>query len=408
MASNLSDVLTGELCSGCGACAALAPDALRLELSHDGFLRPEVLRPLGAQEQAEIEAVCPGIGQTLRAKDRAVDPVWGPLFSITRGHATDPELRHQGASGGALSGFLVSLLAAGRVDGVVHIGADPARPLRNITRVSHTRDEVLAGAGSRYAPSSPLDCVTGLLDSGKTYAFVGKPCDVSALAAWREQNPTVARCFPILVSFLCAGVPSLHGAACVTEAMGVPGEDLAKFAYRGPGWPGSATATSMQGTTRNMSYAKSWGAILSKHVQHRCKVCADGAGAFADVVFGDAWEADPDGYPSFDDRPGQSAILVRTALGTELMAAAEASDALETTPLGVSTLTAMQPGQVRRRRVVSARLAGLWLTGRAVPKYRGFGLERMAFKAGPIEVSRNFLGMMRRAFAIPRKGKRIC
>jgi coenzyme F420 hydrogenase subunit beta len=37
-----------------------------------------------------------------------------------------------------------------------------------------------------------------------------------------------------------------------------------------------------------MSYADSWGGILSRHVQFRCKICPDGTGGFADVVCADA------------------------------------------------------------------------------------------------------------------------
>ena len=50
-----------------------------------------------------------------------------------------------------------------------------------------------------------------------------------------------------------------------------------------------------------MSYAQSWGEILTKHVQFRCKVCPDGSGGFADVACADAWYGDERGYPSFEE-----------------------------------------------------------------------------------------------------------
>ena len=49
-------------------------------------------------------------------------------------------------------------------------------------------------------------------------------------------------------------------------------------------------ATLRDGSERSTSYHESWGNILSKHVQHRCKVWADGTGVAADLVCADAWE----------------------------------------------------------------------------------------------------------------------
>ena len=60
--------------------------------------------------------------------------------------------------------------------------------------------------------------------------------------------------------------------------LGVAPEDLAAFRYRGDGWPGYATATRRDGSAERMSYNDSWGDILTRHVQFRCKICPDGVG----------------------------------------------------------------------------------------------------------------------------------
>ncbi|WP_090212258.1 Coenzyme F420 hydrogenase/dehydrogenase, beta subunit C-terminal domain [Litoreibacter janthinus] len=145
-----------------------------------------------------------------------------------------------------------------------------------------------------------------------------------------------------------------------------------------------------------MSYADSWGAILSKTVQHRCKLCADGIGMFADVVFADAWDSDADGYPIFADRPGQSLVLTRTAIGQRLVDGAQQSRHLELSYYNLDSLASVQPGQTRRKRVLIARLAALWLMGRPFPRYRGMGLWGMAFQTPLFELLRNFVGTLRR------------
>ena len=55
-----------------------------------------------------------------------------------------------------------------------------------------------------------------------------------------------------------------------------------------------------------MSYADSWGAHLSKHVQFRCKICPDAVGGVADIACADAWYGGDSGYPQFDEAAGRS------------------------------------------------------------------------------------------------------
>lgn len=370
-------------------------------MTQSGFLRPHFSRALQASEARNLAQICPGMSQTLDAEDRRLDPLWGPYITARTGFASDPKARHHGASGAALSAMLTHLLKSAQIDGVIHVTANPDAPLENITTVSHTADQVLNAAGSRYAPSSPLDMLQNLHDDGRRYAFVGKPCDVSALHALRRIDQQTAQMVPILLSFFCAGVPALKGGQEITRQMGVATTDLAQFQHRGEGWPGRATATLKDGSKRTMSYADSWGNILSKQIQHRCKICADGSGVFADVVFADVWETDAAGYPDFGDRPGQSLVLSRTSLGEQLVRDAQASHHLTARPYDLSALMRVQPGQTRRRRALLARLAALWVMGQPIPRYRGMGLLTMARAASFHDNLRNFAGMARRIWRTP-------
>lgn len=398
LSPTLTTVLTGRLCCGCGGCAAVAPDAVAMRLDAEGYLRPVQGAAVSTAQEALIARICPGVGLTQAPEGRADDPLWGPLIAMRAGHATDPELRRTGSSGGALSALLVHLLDSGAVDHVVQVAADPALPIGNRTVCSSTRDEVLAAAGSRYAPSGPLEGLERYLASSARHAFVGKPCDVAALAALRQVDPRVAVRFPYLLSFFCAGVPSLAGAREVLGQLQAPEAQLAAFRYRGNGWPGFATARLRDGTERRMSYADSWGKILSRHVQFRCKICPDGTGGFADVVCADAWEADVRGYPVFDEREGSSLIVSRTAGGEALIAAAVAAGRLQVAPFDAAGLAAIQPGQAGKRRLTLARLLALRLLRRPAPVYRGFHLARNAARAGLRANARNFLGTLRRVW----------
>src|SRR5690606_38740893 len=95
--------------------------------------------------------------------------------------------------------------------------------------------------------------------------------------------------------------------------------------YRGDGWPGDFVAEDREGHRGSVSYDDSWGKTLGPTVQWRCKLCADGVGESADIVAADLWESDSRGYPVFEDRPGISALIARTARGrAEILRAIEA------------------------------------------------------------------------------------
>jgi coenzyme F420 hydrogenase subunit beta len=361
-----------------------------------GYLRPRQTAPLTEAQDRLIRAVCPGLGETVEAGARQDDDLWGPYLTARTGWANDPGVRHAGSSGGVLSALALHLVATGRVDAVLANTADPDLPIGNVPSLVADREGVIEAAGSRYAPSAPLARVPDCVASGRRYAFIGKPCDAAALRALATADPAVARTFPVVLSFFCAGVPSHQGGEEILAAMGTTLDQTRAFRFRGNGWPGMARADLADGSHREMSYHDSWGRILTRHVQHRCKVCADGTGMTADLVCADAWESDAEGYPVFAERDGVSLVMARTALGVDLLAGAEAAGAVTTAAFDMAALPALQPGQRFRRRVVLARLIALALAGRPIPRYRGLHLVAAARDGSPRLFVQNFIGMLRR------------
>lgn len=389
--------MRGDLCSGCGACAGLAPKKILMETQPPGYLRPKQLDTLSEDEEVTISAVCPGLGQQVIAAGRQDSPLWGPYLRMVTGWASNEEVRYAGSSGGILTALLIHLLERGSIDAVVQTAADPLFPIGNSTVITNKAEEILAAAGSRYAPSAPLSELSRLITDGRRLAFVGKPCDSAALRAILERNPGAEHSFPVILSFFCAGVPSHEGGLRVLQTMGTSIERTAKFRFRGRGWPGETAALLADGSKLAMSYHDSWGGILSKHVQHRCKICADGTGAAADLVCADAWDTDERGYPIFADRPGVSLIVVRTAAGADLLNEAERAGVIEVQDFNIDGLQDMQPGQRERKRALAARLAALRLLGRPIPRYRGLKIFAAARQNSFGRLVRNFLGTLRRS-----------
>lgn len=392
----LSTIVEAGLCTGCGLCASLLPaDKVSMCMSADGFLRPQVLQELNAAENSAVAQSCPGYHLEHEKTEAPYDALWGPIASVRAGYAVDEEVRYRGSSGGAISALLIHLLESGRIDFAVHISASETDPLRNEIRVSRTRADILKGAGSRYAPSAPLANISDLLDLPGRFAFVGKPCDVAGLRNMARVDKRVEDKVAYCIAFFCAGVPSLHGTFEVLDKLGVRRDEVVHFSYRGEGWPGKAKAIAKDGRIREMDYATSWGTILNRYLQFRCKICPDGTGEFADISCADAWYG-KDGYPEFDERAGRSLIVGRTRRGEELIADALNRGAIVTGAASLEQVAQMQPYQRERKAALFARLLGAWVKAGTKPSFRNLQIATCSRRLGLLRNLRNFVGSYRR------------
>lgn len=394
--TGIGAIVDAGLCTGCGGCvAALDTPGLAMAFSASGFLRPTDV-PLDRNERAKLDRVCAGQRLSHDPQPEDYHPLWGPIRQVATGHATDPEVRFRGSSGGVLSALAIHLVEMAQVDFVLATAADPTDPIGNRTAPRGDRDEVLAAAGSRYAPSAPLADLETHLAAGRRFAFIGKPCDVATLRRMGRHDPRIDRLIPIKLAFFCAGVPSRHGTQAVLAALSVEEAEVERFQYRGDGWPGLTRARRRDGSEASMTYADSWGRILNQHLQFRCKICPDGTGEFADIACADAWVGD-DGYPDFAERDGRSLIVARTPAGVALLAGAVASGTIKTEPLAVAEIQAMQPYQAARKRNALARSAALWLASGRGPRFSRLSLFRLTLATSPAVLVRNFVGTFRRA-----------
>ncbi|MDZ4093569.1 MAG: coenzyme F420 hydrogenase/dehydrogenase beta subunit N-terminal domain-containing protein, partial [Paracoccaceae bacterium] len=180
-------IVEDGMCIGCGLCESIAGrEAVQMHTAQTGYERPLVVGELGQETVDEIYDVCPGLRldslpDRLIDADTIIDPVWGPYKYMVSAHATDEGTRTKAASGGVLTALCKYLIDTRRVDFILH-----ARPsTRDVTfgdaHISLTTRDVEDGTGSVYGPTAPLKDIRAILDRGQPFAFVGKPCDISAL-----------------------------------------------------------------------------------------------------------------------------------------------------------------------------------------------------------------------------------
>ena len=391
-------VVASGLCSGCGLCAGMNSDGnVRMEMSSQGFLRPVTLSRLVGSDLAIFKKSCPGLTVSHSASTIKYDPLWGPVISTHAAYSTDEVVRRNGSSGGVISAFLIYLLETKKIDFIAQVAVSNSDPIRNEITLSRTREDVLQAAGSRYGPSAPLSKLAEILNNEKgKFAFVGKPCDVAALRQYLRAKPEIAPRIPFLFSFMCAGVPSEKGTVELLKKLGVEQQELKSFRYRGDGWPGKAKAITKSDAVYEMDYATSWGTILNRYLQYRCKICADGTGEFADIVCADAWYG-KDGYPDFAERAGRSLLISRTTEGQSLLEQAVRYGALTAEPIDIKEISKMQPYQQNRKQMALGRVIATKLAVGLAPKYRGLRLIRTSLMASPFEWLKGAAGTFRRA-----------
>lgn len=389
---NLQQVVERQLCAGCGVCAALNPGSITMVDDLDQGRRPLIRAEVRTEE---LVAVCPGAG--LRVDPSAPDTKaagWGPVLKVWEGYASDAEIRFAGSSGGVATALGAWALENGEYTGVLHSRAREDEPLLNHSVVSRSRENLLRGSGSRYAPASPGDGLRLLSEAHGAGVFVGKPCDVAAVAMAREGTHEPAMRVGLTVAIFCAGAPSTRSTIdYVRELAEVEPKAVASVRYRGRGWPGDFVVETEDGVSKRSSYSKSWG-VLQAGRPWRCRICPDHTGALADVSVGDPWHTPPDGADA-----GRSLVVARTERGVRAVEEAIRSGHLNLQEVPHENIAKAQPGLRKVTAAVPGRLMAMSLLGLPTPSFEGLGLGSLwRSQYSWLQRCKEVLGTMRRVF----------
>jgi len=394
----IEHVVTWRLCMGCGACASVcSQQAISLFDIPSQGIRPQVDHQKCA-ECSECLKVCPGISLS-REKPTGLtvvelDKAWGPVLEVWEGYASDPEIRFRASSGGAATALALFCLESTMAYEVLHTAdGSPESPLENVPTTSCTRQELLDCTGSRYSPAAPCAKLDRIKESAGACVFIGKPCDVAALRKSQQFDDALNDKVCLTIAIFCAGTPTSDGTNALLDAMGVEPQEVEYLRYRGCGWPGMTVAKlkDRDDETPRMTYEQSWGQILSKHGQLRCRLCPDGTGELSDISCGDPWYRDCD-----RNDPGRSLVLVRTERGRDILREAMIADYLRLERVSPQALPASQQALLNRRRHLWGRLAVMRTMQIPTPVYRGFDLFANWLDLSLSEKLRSLMGTVRR------------
>jgi coenzyme F420 hydrogenase subunit beta len=341
----------------------------------DEGLRPQI-NGGGCLDCTDCLDVCPGVGldQTAAAARPGVLPealaAFGPVLEIWEGHAGDPEIRFKGSSGGALTALSLHCLENAGMAGVLHIGQDPADSARNSTRLSRSREDLMACTGSRYAPASVCDRLDLVESADAPCVVIGQPSEMSALAKVLGRKAGLGDKIGLTLSFFCAGSPATRGTLDLMRRYKVDPAKTGYLRYRGFGWPGffSTRAMDSDTTVEHLVYGEAW-AFLQSFRPYSTHLFPDGSGEDADISCGDPWYR-----PVEEGEPGSSLIVVRTERGRELLKRAIEAGAIVAKPASYAQLSKSQENLTRKRGAIWGRLLAFRLLGVPAPRFVGYSL----------------------------------
>lgn len=394
----IKKIVKTELCLGCGMCEAIGTSEKCSMILDKGFYTPQFKDELTLNEIEEISCVCPGIHVESEEK---IKNVWGNLIAIKEAWSADNNIRKKASSGGVISTLAIYLLETKQADAVLHVGVSESSYLYNELKISRNKEDVLNNQGSRYAPAQVFNKLKSILDSSnEVFAFIGKPCDIAAVKNFIRVYPHYKDRFSFFLAIFCAGMPSYIGTEKVLELSKNRNKPYF-LKYRGDGWPGFFEAKYEDGQNFKISYNESWGKVLGKHINFRCKICPDGIGLLADIAIGDSWDT-KDGYPDFEEKDGRSFVMLRTQKGIDLFNAAFRDEMIVSRDLDINKIKDMQAYQYQRRLLAGWRVfATQSMTG--LLNFKRLGLSTLIWKANPKSGIKNMLGTIKRFAKIKAK-----
>ena len=166
-----SEVITSGLCTGCAGCVISCPhDVIGYDHEAGGYKPFHIEDELGPTDCGHGQKGCtsctracprfrawePQANEHLFDRDRADDEVAGIYSDILLTRASDDMVHRMGQDGGLVSALLIWALENDYIDGALtsYLEGGDAATWKAIPGVATTRDEVLAGAGSRYTYSA--------------------------------------------------------------------------------------------------------------------------------------------------------------------------------------------------------------------------------------------------------------
>ncbi len=337
--NTINSVVESKLCTGCGTCVTACPKkTITMRESVGGFLFARV-ELAGCNDCGLCLKICPGLKLNFETFSEEVDPFKGNILGAFIGHSKDSEIRKNAQSGGVVTALYKYLLDKKIVDSVVGtqmVCKDKPRP-ENL--MVSSVDQFRKTQTSKYCPV-PLNASIPFNLKDHKIALTGLACHLHGIHNVQAINKRWAENIAFKIGLVCDRTLSYHAIDYLAAKAKVPLDNIAEFKYR----------NKLSGDLHLVDNGGNQYSVPNKHrifckdffTPTRCRLCFDKLNIYSDLTVGDAWGVK-------EDNKGNSAILVRTTLGSEILNQAAQEGYLELEEVSAQTIIEGQAYQNRRK-----------------------------------------------------------
>lgn len=377
-------VINNDYCIGCGACAFLNNESIKMEKNSDGQLWAVIDFDKKTFNENTLN-VCPFYNSKLNetvlgkelyesTKDINHDIYQGYYLTNYAGHVIKGQYREKGSSGGFGSWIAAKLLQEGLIDKVIHVKSSSNSDLLFEYQISNNLKEIQEGSKSRYYPIEMSKVLEYVKQNDHRYLFVGIPCFIKALRLLQKEDEILNERIKFTLGLVCGHLKSEFFAKSFGWELGIKPKDLKDIDFRIKlkNKPASSygvkvtglindVITTIESPTRDL-YVSSWGHGYFKY--NACEYCDDVLAETADITIGDAW------LPEYSkDSGGTNIIIIRNKRIDELFS--KNREELEIEEISAEKIFQSQAGGFRHRRdALSYRLYLKELNNEWYPKKR--------------------------------------
>lgn len=338
-----TEVIDTGLCIGCGVCVGICATGVgAMSLGTQGLHVPR-FDEHACTSCGRCETVCPFLDSAAEHASFADE-----LFSASGAKrneaigwversfafaAEDDRVRAAGSSGGFVTWLLSEALRAGEITGAWCVFGDGvSRPTEY--RLARTVDDLLDGAGSKYAPAHLAAVIeqTRRLGPEERVAVVALPCHAAALRSAMALSQKLADRVALVVGLVCGqGKTALYPRALAAPYL-ASGDVIERVRYRVKGGRSARDYETQLEVRRGAAVrtlgiggqelGRAWERRLAS--PYACCFCTDLFASCADVACMDAWLS-----PYSSDPRGTSLVVVRDSRRSGVLRSLVQSEALE-------------------------------------------------------------------------------
>lgn len=384
-----TEIVAYDLCSGCGACAAVCPkQTLDIQWNPYGEYNAVDQHGRCLARCGLCLQVCPfapvvenedSLGKKLLAEIPNIQhrPETGFYLQAFVGYSDMHDHRLNSSSGGLATWVLEILLQNNLVDHAICVASSKDKDKLFQFTVCTTPEQVRACAKSSYYPVELSAVLRHVMIQEGSYALVGLPCAIKAIRLAMQKLPVLKQRIKYLLGLICGQQKGKFFSEYVMALKGADPRRLSALRFREKDPKRPVTDYGLryecdtgcgQNAVGRVFWSEGMGrAWLARYFTlNACNYCDDLFAELADASFMDAWLPEYD-----DDWRGTSIVLTRNPALNSLIKQGQEKQEVVMEPMAIERVIQSQAGALSVKRAgLAKRLSWAVRRDRTVPSKR--------------------------------------